>query len=330
MKRRTALALAGASMAGLAAPRVLRAQQGTLIRLGFNPGANSPHAIGSQVLADRVAAGTSGRYRVQLFPAGALGNEVDGIQGVQLGTIDMYCTSTAPVGNVVPETLIIDIPFLFRDLPHARGVLDGAIGQELLDAMPARGLIGLGWAENGFRHIMANRPIVTAADMRGAKIRSQNNPIHMSVWRALGAQPTFINFTELYAATQTGVIDTNEQPIPVFVSARFHEIQKHMTMTSHFYSPNVFLMSPATWRRIPAADQAIFRDAAVAGGRAMRTAVDDQDRTGVETMRAAGVTIQPSFDRASFEAAMAPLMPDFVRRFGEERIARIRNFRPSA
>ncbi len=320
-------ALTAAIVAGaLALPTVPAAAQQTL-RLGHNISATSPYHLAAEHFGRLVQERTNGRIRVQVFPAGALGNERDMIEGAQLGTIDMVVTSSAAAGPFVPALRILDVPFLFRDPAHARTVLDGPIGAELLAAMPARNLIGLAWGDIGFRHMTANKPLRTVEDMRGLKLRAQNNPIHLAAYRALGAQPTVVGFNELYAALQTGVVDANEQPISIHVSSRFFEVQRHLTLTGHLVASALFVISPSVFNRLSAADQEILRTAAREAIPTMRNAADEQDRAGLTTLRERGMTISETFDGPGFLRALEPAYAEFGRELGEANIRRIRDAR---
>jgi tripartite ATP-independent transporter DctP family solute receptor len=320
------VALAAAMLCAVAAAPMTAAAQQTL-RLGHNISTSSPYHLAAEHFARLVQERTEGRLRIQVFPAGALGNERDMIEGAQLGTIDMVVTSSAAAGPFVPALRILDVPFLFRDPAHARGVLDGPLGAELLAAMPARNLIGLAWGDIGFRHISANKPIRTLDDLRGLKLRSQNNPIHLSAYRALGMAPTVIGFNELYAALQTGVVDANEQPVSIHVASRFYEVQRHLTLTGHLVASALFVASPASFNRLPAATQEILRVAARESTPVMRRAADEQDAAGLGTLRERGMTIQESFDREAFLRALQPAYTEFGRELGEANIRRIQEAR---
>jgi tripartite ATP-independent transporter DctP family solute receptor len=319
--------LAAAALLGAALLSALPAAAQQTLRLGHNISTSSPYHLAAEHFARLVQERTQGRVRVQVFPAGALGNERDMIEGAQIGTIDMVVTSSAAAGPFVPALRILDVPFLFRDPAHARSVLDGPIGAELLAAMPARNLVGLAWGDIGFRHISANRPIRTLEDLRGLKLRSQNNPIHLAAYRALGTQPTVIGFNELYAALQTGVVDANEQPVSIHVASRFFEVQRHLTLTGHLVASALFVASPSTFNRLPPATQDILRAAARESIPVMRNAADEQDRAGLGTLRERGMTIQESFDREAFLRALQPAFAEFGRELGEANLRRIQEAR---
>ena len=190
-----------------------------------------------------------------------------------------------------------------------------------------RNLIGLAWGDIGFRHISANRPIRTLEDLRGLKLRSQNNPIHLAAYRALGTQPTVIGFNELYAALQTGVVDANEQAISIHVASRFYEVQRHLTLTGHLVASALFIASPSVFNRLPAATQEVLRVAARESTPVMRRAADEQDAAGLNTLRERGMTIQESFDSEAFLRALQPAFAEFGRELGEANLRRIQEAR---
>ena len=149
----------------------------TVFKMGFTLTAGSHFGVGATAFAEAVARGTDGRFRVELYPDSLLGAEREMLEGAQDGSVDLAIVSTGPVGTFVPETLITDIPFLFRDYAHARAVLDGPIGQEMLALFPKHDLIALAWGENGFRHLTNDvRPVRGPDDLRGLKIRTMQNP----------------------------------------------------------------------------------------------------------------------------------------------------------
>ena len=240
--------LASVASAILLASAAASAQ--TVLKIGYTPTQTSHYGVGSTVLCDEIEKGTQGRYKCQHFPNGSLGGEREMIEAVQLGTLDIVNTSTGPVGNFVPEVKIVDIPFLFRDYDHARRYLDGP-GQELLTKFPAKGLVALAWTENGFRHMTnSKRSIVKPEDASGLKMRTMENKVHMEGYRAFGIQPTPMAFPEVFGALQQGTVDGQENPIPVILSSKFSQVQKHLSLTGHVYSPALYLTSPRVMNKL--------------------------------------------------------------------------------
>lgn len=306
------------------------AQAQTVLRMGFGLPAEAHYGVGAAHMQKLVAERMGGRYRIELFPNFQLGGEREMTEGAQLGTIDLVITSTGPVGNFVPDTLITDIPFLFRDYAHARGVLDGPIGQAILDKCPAKGLICLAWSENGFRHMTNNRREVKAPeDARGLKIRTMENQVHMQAFRTIGVLPTPMAFPEVFNALQTGTVDGQENPIGVIVSAKLNQVQRHLTLTGHVYSPALVLMSPAAFNRMPEADRRMIVQIAREGAQVSRQRVEQLEREGIEQLRAGGMQIRSlsAAERAAFQNALAPAYADYARRFGQANIDAIRNAR---
>ena len=198
-------AVAAAAITTIAASPV-RAQE--TMKMNISIAQNSHYGVAIDAFAKEIEKRTSGRYIVQNFYSGALGAERESIEGVQLGTLDLTMTSTGPVPNFVPEVAILDIPFLFRDYAHARGTLDGPIGQEMLQKFQSKGLVALAWGENGFRHMTNNkRPVNVPEDLKGLKMRTMENPIHIQAYKQFGILPTPMAFTEVFTALQQGTVD---------------------------------------------------------------------------------------------------------------------------
>ena len=203
------------ALAATAAFAAFPTQAQTVLKIGHVLAKGSHYDVGANVFCENVEKNTQGRYKCQVYPASALGGEREEVEAVQIGTQDFVITSTGPVGNFVPEMKIVDVPFLFRDYAHARKVLDGKIGQDMLAKFNNHGLVALAWSENGFRHMTNNkRAIVSAADANGLKMRTMENKVHMEGYRAFGIQPTPMAFPEVFGALQQGVVDGQENPIP--------------------------------------------------------------------------------------------------------------------
>jgi len=221
----SALLTALSITAGLGAAAPAAAQ--TTLRINIAIAQNSHYGVAIDTFAREVEKRTSGRYKIQTFYSGALGAERESVEGVQLGTLDLTLTSTGPLPNFVPDVAILDIPFLFRDYAHARAVLDGPIGQELLAKFPPKGMVGLAWAENGFRHMTNSKhPVNQPDDLRGLKMRTMENPIHIEAYRQFGILPTPMAFTEVFTALQQGTVGAQGNPLSVITSAKPDQVQK--------------------------------------------------------------------------------------------------------
>ncbi|HET7032693.1 MAG TPA: TRAP transporter substrate-binding protein [Casimicrobiaceae bacterium] len=300
----------------------------TTMKINISVAQNSHYGVAIDTFAREVEARTNGRYKIQTFYAGALGAERESVEGVQLGTLDLTLTSTGPLPNFVPEVAILDIPFLFRDYAHARAVLDGPIGQELLQKFPPKGMVGLAWAENGFRHMTnSKRPVNAPDDLRGLKMRTMENPIHIEAYKQFGILPTPMAFTEVFTALQQGTVDGQENPLSVITAAKLDQVQKNLTLTGHVYSPAIILMNKGQWDKLSAADKQAFLDAAKEAVKANRARIDEDERKAVADLRAKGMAVVENVDKAKFQQALAPVYVDFGKRFGQGNIDRIKNYK---
>jgi len=296
----------------------------TVLKIGYATTKESHYGVGATVFCDEIAKGTANRYSCQHFPNSQLGGEREMIEAVQLGTQDLVDTSTGPLGNFVPEVKVFDIPFLFRSYDHARKVMDGPIGQDVLKKMQVKGLIGLAWAENGFRHMTNNKhAIVQASDAAGLKMRTMENKVHMAGYKTFGILPTPMPFPELFTALQQGTVDGQENPIPVILASKFSQVQKHLSLTGHVYSPAVIILSPNVWNKLSDADKKVFTDAAVKGGQAQRKKVNDDEANGIAQLKKDGMQVVEQVNGESFRKAVAPAYADFAKEFGADKIAAI-------
>jgi len=296
----------------------------TVLKIGYATSATSHYGVGSTVFCDEMEKGTQGRYKCQQFPNSALGGEREQIEAVQLGTQDLVNTSTGPLGNFVPEVKIVDIPFLFRDYDHARKVMDGPIGQDLQKKMEAKGLINLAWTENGFRHMTnSKRSIVKPEDASGLKMRTMENKVHMDGYKTFGILPTPMAFPELFTALQQGTVDGQENPIPVILASKFSQVQKHLSLTGHVYSPAALILSPAVWNKLSAADKAAFTEAAKKGAAAQRKKVNDDENNGIAQLEKEGMQVVKQVNGESFRKAVAPAYAGYAKEFGADKIAAI-------
>jgi tripartite ATP-independent transporter DctP family solute receptor len=323
LNRRLMLAAALALPLG-AAPALAQTQ----ITVQHAIGINSHYGAGTAAFKESFERLTGNRYRVNFQRND---NEREMIEAVQIGTIECTITSTGPTGNFVPETRNLDVPFLFRDTAHARGVLDSQIGQDLLARFTPRGIVGVVWMENGFRHMTnSRREINTPADVRGLKVRTMENPVHMRAFQTLGALPTPMAFSELVPALQQGTVDGQENPIPVILNNNLNQVQRFLTLTGHVYSPAIMLCNPAFVNRLNAQDRAHFNEAARAAAAANRARVTSDEQTGIEELRRRGMTVVTQVDSAAFQAALAGGSAQIEQGLDSVMIRRIREWRPGS
>ncbi len=316
-----AMAISGLAL-GFVAPM---ASAQTTMRISVSTAQNSHQGVAIDTLAKEVEARSNGRYKIKTFYAGALGAEREAIEAVQLGTQELTWTSTGPIPNFVPEVKILDVPFLFRDYAHARAVLDGQIGQDMLKKFDAKGFKALAWGENGFRHMTNNKRAINAPDdMKGLKMRTMENPVHIQAYKGFGIIPTPMAFSEVFTALQQGTVDGQENPLSVITANKFEQVQKYLTLTGHVYSPGIFLMNKAVFDKLSPADQQIFLESAKVAAKANRDRVDEDEKTAVTYLRGKGMNVIDNVDRSKYQSVLAPVFADFEKQFGKAAIDQIK------
>ncbi|TAG81642.1 MAG: DctP family TRAP transporter solute-binding subunit [Betaproteobacteria bacterium] len=314
--------LAATALAVATLSAVSFAQQN--MRISISVAQNSHQGVAIDTFAKEVETRTKGRIKVQPFYSGSLGGERESIEAVQLGTQELTFTSTGPVPNFVPEARILDVPFLFRDKAHARMTLDGAIGQEMLAKFEAKGFKALAWGENGIRHMTNSKRAVNAPeDLKGLKMRTMENPVHIAAYKGFGIVTTPMAFPEVFTALQQGTVDGQENPLSVIMAAKFEQVQKHLSLTGHVYSPAIFLMNKAAFDKLSAEDKGHFLEAAKVAVRANRARVDEDDAKGVTELRAKGMQVI-EVDKSKFVSALGPVNAEFEKQFGKANLDRIR------
>lgn len=297
------------------------------LKAGHSLTEDHPYHIGLLELAKNVEERTDGKVKIEVFPLSQLGAERELTEALTLGTADMSVSSTAPIANFYPEIGIVDMPFLFESREHAYKVLDGEIGQELLKGMENVGIVGLAWGENGFRHITnAKQPINKPEDLKGLKIRTQENPIHLDAFNALGAKPTPMAWTEALTALQQGVVDAQENPIVVADTYKLYEAnQKYMTLTGHLYSPAVIMFSKSVWDTLPAEYQDILKEESKKAGDQIRDLITKSDEESLKVLKEQGMEIVEEVDVAPFREAIQPVYEKYESQFGKEKLDAILN-----
>ncbi|MEA2755003.1 MAG: hypothetical protein QOJ54_1292 [Aliidongia sp.] len=329
IKRRDFLASSGAA-AAVGLPGIRRAQAAIrpqVLRIGFISVREAQFGAGAAAFAAQVERNCGGRVRVELYPSGSMGGELEMAQDVSAGTLDMAFTSTAAFASFVPELSIFDIPFLFRDLAHARGIFDSEIGKMALTRLEPMGIVGLGWGENGLRHVTTtDKAVRRPEDLQGLKIRVPQSDVMVASFKALGADAKSLPFPDLYPALSAGSFQAQENPIATILASNFDKVQHYLCLTGHVYSPAVFLISKRVFDRIQPEDQQALRAAAASGGKASRAFLDRVDKSGVEELRRRGMNVVEDVDRAAFAASLTALEGEFEKQFGKDKIDAIRAF----
>lgn len=256
---------------------------------------------------------TNGRLCLEVYFNAQLGEEKDTIEQTQFGVIDMNRISLGPFNNIIPETQVPSLPYIFRSVDHMHHVMDGPIGQEILDAFTAHDLIGLAFYDGGSRSFYnSKRPIKSLEDMKGLKFRVMQSDIFVSMVAALGANATPMPYGEVYSAIQTGVIDGAENNWPSYDTSHHYEVAKYYTLDEHLIVPEVLVMSKKTWEKLSPDDQALIKQAAKDSVPVMRDLWFAQEKASETKIRAAGNEIVDKIDKKPFIEAMKPVYDKFV------------------
>ena len=253
-----------------------------------------------------IAEKSGGRHQIRVFHSHQLGEEKETIEQTRVGAIDINRTNVALIGTFVPAMNVLAMPFLFRSIEHLQKVLDGPIGNEILDSFAPYGFVGLAFYDSGARSIYNSvRPVRSLADLKGLRLRVQQSELMSDMIKALGAEPVELPYGQVLTGLATKLVDGAENNWPSFVTTGHYKYAGYYTLTEHTMSPEVLVMSQKAWESLSAEDRKIFREAAIQSSHFMRekwSALEEQSR---QQAKAAGVTIVTDIDRKPFEAAMA-------------------------
>jgi tripartite ATP-independent transporter DctP family solute receptor len=299
-----------AAVAAFATTVALPAEAQTRLRFAHVYEVNEPYHTEALWAAEEIAKRTNNRWRIEVFPASALGNEPAINEALTLGTIDMIYTGTAFAGSRFRPIAISNAPYVFRDFDHWLAYRNSDLFKELAAGYDrATGHRILALTYYGARHVTANRAINRPEDMRGMKLRVPQAPLYLMFARSVGANATPIAFAEVYLALQNGTVDGQENPLPTIQAKKFYEVQSHIMLTGHIYESLLTIAGGQLWRRLNAADRAVFeevwREAANRATYAIRTA----EETLPAWFRAQGKTVIVP-DRAAFREVALPLHND--------------------
>ncbi|KYO51741.1 TRAP transporter substrate-binding protein DctP [Tistrella mobilis] len=291
------------------------------LKLGWttSDGATDPYAIAARDFAAALEAEMPGVFEVKYFPNRQLGDEKEMIEGMSFGTIDGGIITNAVIANVEPAFQLLDLPFLFANEAQAHKVLDGDVGQELMGKLRNRGIIGLGFAEGGFRHMINNtRPVAQPDDVSGVKYRVMQNPVFLEMFSSLGGNPVPMAWGETFTAVQQGTIDGLEIPVAVIQANKFAEVTKYLSLTRHTYSALGVLISKRSFEKMTREQQEAVLRAAPKAIAAQRAQVAENTTRIIEELKAAGMTVNEINDPAAFRAKVTGVYDRFKPRIGAE------------
>jgi tripartite ATP-independent transporter DctP family solute receptor len=288
--------------------------------------AGYPTVAAMESMGKKLEAATNGRIKFQMFPGAVLGQEKEAVEQVQLGAIQLARVSLGVIGPVVPEVNVFNMPFVFRSEAHMRAVIDGPIGQELLDKVtssPAK-LVGLGFMDGGSRNLYTKKKVLTPADLKGQKVRMMGNPLFVDTMNAMGGNGIAMAYGEVFSALQTGVIDGAENNPPSYFTANHYNTPaKFYAQTNHLIIPEIFVMSKIAWDKLSPADQALIKKLSRETQLEQRTMWDKSVADYSGKLKAAGIEFVPVDQKAFFDAT-APVrakygdkLADLMKRVGD-------------
>lgn len=317
------LGLLALAAAALHAPHAL-AQEERSLRLGHGIADEHPLGQGAHKLTDILGRLTAGKLKLKVYPATQLGSETQMIAALRGGVQEMAIVSTAPVATLVKDFLVFDLPFLFQSNREADAVLDGPVGQRLLDGLRDKNLVGLCYWENGFRNVTnSQRPIQKADDLVGLKLRVMQNPVYIESFKTLGANAVPMPFTELFTALETKAMDAQENPVAIIYSSKFYEVQKHITLTKHAYAPYVVLVGKGTWDKLNPSEQGALKQACVEGRDFQRSLNRKMEAQQIDQLKAQKMTVSElapgEADR--MRAKLKPVTDKFTQEIGAKTVA---------
>ena len=271
---------------------------------------------------------TEGRYRIRIFPHAQLaGNQRTELEMLQSGVIDMSMESSILLSLIEPRMSVLSLPWLFDSYDEASRICNGPLGSELLDMLPPKGIVGLAYGVNGFRQITNSRnPIETPEDIRGMKVRVPGIKMYIDVFKRFGADPSSMNFAEVFTALAQGTMDGQENPLSVIFSARLYEVQKYLTVWNYSYDPVILCVSRSLWDSLPPVDRELFAACAREAMDYERKLVADGEAALLDSLRSKGMetAILDAERREAFKAMVEPVYGALKDEIGGDIISRFR------
>jgi tripartite ATP-independent transporter DctP family solute receptor len=313
---RGAAGVLGASLAGRAL-----AQQKLVFKASDVHPVGYPTVVAVENLGKKLEQATGGRLSVQMYASMQLGGEKEAIEQAQISAIQLARVSVGALGPVIDDLNVFNLPFLFRNTAHMQKVIDGPIGQELLDKVtsnPKAGLVGLCWMDAGARSLYDTRkPIKSIDDLKGLKVRVMGNPMFVDMMNALGGNGVAMGYDQVFSALQTGVVDGAENNPPSFVFDNHFQVAKFYTLTEHLIVPEILVFSRKTWDTLSKEDQELLRKVAHEAQAEERKLWIAYEGQAVDKARAAGIQFIEVADKAPFQAAVKPVWDKYGPRFAD-------------
>lgn len=294
-----------------------------VLKMGYSSPASNPWHICAEHYAKYVNEKTNGKVRIDLFPAEMLGSDKAMSEMIVSGTLDMHIAPQGVMTSYEPKLAVLGLPFLFDSNEKVAKVLDGPIGDELAKDLPGKGMRVLAYWENGLRHTTnSKRPIEKPEDLAGMKIRTPDDKMTISIFKALGANPSPLAYSELYLALAQKVFDGQENPVTNIHASKFYEVQKFLSLTNHKYECKPFVISEKVWQKLPADVQAVLAEGAKIYAEENRRLFAESDAKLLEDLKAKGMIVN-SPDLAPFREATKSVYTEWTPVLGKDLIDRV-------
>ena len=315
----TAAAVAVLALAGPAA-----AQTPIVIKFSHVVAPNTPKGKGSEKFKELAEKYTNGKVKVEVYPNSTLYKDKEELEALQLGAVHMLAPSNSKFGPIgVKEYEVFDLPFLIPDLKSLRRVTEGPLGKKMLKLVESKGMVGLAFWDNGFKQMSANKPLRNPEDYKGLKFRIQSSKVLEAQFRALGAIPQIMAFSEVYQALQTGVVDGQENTAANMYTQKFDEVQKYTTITNHGYIGYVVVVNKKFWDGLPADVRTQLEKAMAEATVYTNTISTKENEEALAEMKKKGKTqfLTPTkAEVAAMQKALDPLYQDMAKRVGKQAI----------
>lgn len=295
-----------------------------VFKIGTGLSDDHPQVQSLKHFAEQLAAKSGGKLTARVYPSGSLGNDISMTSALRGGTLEMTIPDSSTLASLIKPFGVLNLPLTFNSEQEADAVLDGPFGQKLLAQLPEKGLIGLAFWENGFRHVTnSRRPVQRADDLAGLKLRVIQSPLFLDTFNALGTNATPMPFTELYTAMEQKAVDGQENPPATILASKFYEVQKHLVLSRHMYSAWVLLMSKKTWDGLSAQEQKIVQDAAREATLFERRTIRAFSDTALAELKKLGMQITelPAAEQAKLRGKLQPVLAKFSKEYGEDATA---------
>ena len=285
-----------------------------------------PQGQGAKKFSELVEQRSGGKIKVRIFPSGQLGGDLQNVSALQGGTLDLMVLNAGLLVGLVKDFAILDLPFLFNTPEEADHVVDGPVGRKMFEKLTAKGLIGLGYTELGFRNVTnSRRPIAKLEDFSGLKLRVLQSPLFIELFNTLGANTVPLPFPELYTALEQKVVDGQENPVTVINDSKFQEVQKYLSITRHIYNPQSVLMSKRSWDKLSAEEKKIIQEALDEAKVYQRQVSRQKSEEALETLKKAGMQVNEvaSAELARIKEKAKPVIDKFAKDAGEATYAEL-------